>query len=167
MLGQANYAKMPPMARRCAKHMWEGDLRDRCPYCASADAMHKRNAQPLPQTLGEAVGVKAVPHDGKDDSQKPNPALLFLGLGEVFDAVSKVLDGGAKKYAADSWQKVPDGEKRYIGAFYRHLNDMQVRGWDAINEKDFGLPEIDHLITNLLFIRWFQLQRTKEANAAK
>lgn len=105
---------------------------------------------------------KAVPHDGKDDKGKSNPGLLFEGCAPALLAVTDVLDGGAKKYAANSWQNVPNGIERYKAAFYRHLQEMQVQGWDAVNHDDFGLLHIDHLITDLLFIRTLM---HKEQNA--
>lgn len=105
--------------------------------------------------------VPQVPKGGKDDAGKPNPALLFEGCAPALAAVCKVLDGGAKKYAANSWQQVPNGIERYKSAFYRHLQDMQINGWDSVNMEDFGLLHIDHLITDLLFIRTLM---HKEAN---
>lgn len=106
-------------------------------------------------------GAPAVAHGGKDDSGKANPGLLFEGCAPALAEVCKVLDGGAKKYAANSWQTVPNGIERYKAAFYRHLQDMQVHGWDSVNTDDFGLMHIDHLITDLLFIRTLMLKETK------
>lgn len=106
-----------------------------------------------------------VAHGGKDDKGKPNPALLFEGCGAALAEVCKVLDGGAKKYSANSWQQVPNGIERYKAAFYRHLQDMQVHGWDAVNTADFGLLHIDHAITDLLFIRSLMLKQKETSNA--
>jgi hypothetical protein len=62
------------------------------------------------------------------------------------------LDGGARKYAADSWQRVPNGIHRYRAAFERHKQAIDIDGLWAVNP-DFGLLHIDHMITDLLFIR--------------
>lgn len=105
--------------------------------------------------------MDAVPHGGKDDSGKSNPGLLFQGCPNALKAVCVVLDGGAKKYSADSWQQVPDGIKRYRAAFERHKQEVDLHGLWAVNP-DFGLLHIDHMITDLLFIR--ELMH-KEANA--
>lgn len=105
-----------------------------------------------------------VPQDAlgrKDDAGKPNPALLFEGCGAALAEVCKVLDGGSEKYAPNSWQQVPNGIERYKAAFYRHLQYMQVHGWDSVNTADFGLLHIDHAITDLLFIRSLMLKEAK------
>lgn len=132
-------------AMDCVKHMWLGKGLAPCPVC-------------YPPRVAQKPTVPAVPHDGKDDKGKANPALLFEGCGAALAEVSKVLDGGAKKYSANSWQNVPNGIERYKAAFYRHLQAMSIEGWDAVNVADFGLLHIDHAITDLLFIRSLMLK---------
>lgn len=95
----------------------------------------------------------AVPHDGKDDTGKSDPSLLFRGCANALKQVCLVLDGGAKKYAADSWQQVPNGIQRYWKAFERHKQEVDIEGLWSVNTKDFGLLNIDHMITDLLFVR--------------
>ena len=64
--------------------------------------------------------------------------------------VVRVLQFGAAKYRAFSWQSVPAGRERYLCAAYRHLEAYTAgEEFDA----ESGLPHLDHAITNLLFAR--------------
>jgi Domain of unknown function (DUF5664) len=69
--------------------------------------------------------------------------------GRVALAVTRVLEKGAKKYAADSWQHVPNGIKRYADALLRHLF-----AWESGEEldKEFQEPHLAHAACCVLFL---------------
>lgn len=92
-------------------------------------------------------------HEAKKDAGKPRMWLLpFVSLYEI----AKVLTFGAKKYAAHSWQTVPDGEERYANALMRHLTSINE---GEIYDKESGLLHIAHVGCNALFLIWFAVQR--------
>ena len=92
----------------------------------------------------------------KDDTEKPRMDLLPF---EALEEVAKVLTFGAKKYAANTWQKVKDAEGRYVAALLRHLSAYnQGKTFD----EESGLSHAAHMATNALFILWFEIQATKK-----
>lgn len=73
----------------------------------------------------EGAVVVSGPLVGKDGSGKDDRAdgklrWDLLPLAEIEDIV-RVYTKGAKKYADNSWQDIPDGFNRYLGALMRHL----------------------------------------------
>lgn len=94
---------------------------------------------------------QADPRGVKHDGGKPRWSLLpWRVLEEVVD----VLEFGARKYAPDNWQKVPDAHRRYVDAALRH-----VFKWVSGEKLDpeSGLPHVAHAVCCLLFARWFEL----------
>ena len=74
--------------------------------------------------IGDAV-VESGPLVGKDGSGKDDRAdgklrWDLLPLAEIEDIV-RVYTEGAKKYADNSWQDIPDGFNRYFAASQRHI----------------------------------------------
>lgn len=94
----------------------------------------------------------------KHDAGKLQWHLLRQGMPEALEAVIQVLEFGAKKYAADSWQDVPNGVQRYRDALDRHLSE-QDKG--ITHDDDSGLPHAYHVACNALFLAWFEHQRIK------
>lgn len=91
----------------------------------------------------------------KYDDGKPRMWLLpFVSLYEI----AKVLTFGARKYAANSWQSLPDGEERYANALLRHLTAIQ-QGERV--DAESGLLHWSHVGCNSLFLIWFELQKEK------
>lgn len=80
---------------------------------------------------------------------------LMDGLSLALHVVAAVLTYGAKKYAEDSWQEVPDGKRRYENALYRHQND-RARG--ELFDEESGLLHSAHIACNTLFILWFEIK---------
>jgi hypothetical protein len=86
----------------------------------------------------------------KYDSEKPKWTLLpFRALKEVV----AVLGFGAKKYAPDNWQRVPDASTRYVDAAFRHLTDWQLK---ERLDGETGKSHLAHAICCLLFLLWFE-----------
>jgi hypothetical protein len=60
---------------------------------------------------------------------------------EMEEALAEVLTYGAKKYSANSWQKVEPFEDRYYGALRRHLQEWRK---GEIIDPESGLPHLNH-----------------------
>jgi len=89
----------------------------------------------------------------KFDSQKTDWTLVpFSSL----ESIVKVLEFGAKKYARDNWQKVPDAERRYSAAALRHLI---AREQGERLDPESGLPHLAHAGRCILFALWFESGR--------
>ena len=77
----------------------------------------------------------------------------LLPINEVEEIV-KVFDYGLQKYGKrDSWQLVENPIHRYQNALYRHLVEY-LKG-NKIDEES-GLSHLSHLVTNGLFLMWFE-----------
>lgn len=70
----------------------------------------------------EATDAPFVGKDGSGKNDRADGKLRWdlLPLAEIEDIV-RVYTEGAKKYADNSWQDIPDGFNRYLGALMRHL----------------------------------------------
>ena len=66
--------------------------------------------------------------------------------------VGAILTFGAHKYAINNWQLVPD-ITRYKDAAYRHF--LSYLSGELIDPES-GLPHLDHLATNIMFLRYFE-----------
>ena len=66
--------------------------------------------------------------------------------------VGAILTFGAHKYAINNWQLVPD-ITRYKDAAYRHF--LAYLSGELIDPES-GLPHLDHLATNIMFLRYFE-----------
>lgn len=96
----------------------------------------------------------------KDDGGKAPWGLLMRGCSAALAGVVAVLQFGARKYAADSWQRVEGAEERYKDALYRHLHSIETRGFLA-KDPETGLLEWFHVACNSLFLATFAANRAK------
>lgn len=91
----------------------------------------------------------AGPGGMKYDGGKPRMDLLLSGCPNALEQVSQILTFGAQKYAAHSWQTVPQGEDRYLAALLRHLT---AHGKGEVNDPESGMSHLAHAACNALFI---------------
>lgn len=83
----------------------------------------------MPSTsLKHVSAIEADPHGtdahapgAKLDAGKNQLGLIFHGFPRALQAVGEVGTYGAQKYSPNGWLHVPDGERRYTDAMYRHL----------------------------------------------
>lgn len=94
----------------------------------------------------------------KYDGGKPRMDLLLSGCPNALEQVSEILTFGAQKYAAHSWQTVPQGEDRYLAALLRHLT---AHGKGEVNDPESGMSHLAHAACNALFI--LELEARKNA----
>lgn len=74
-------------------------------------------------------------------------------------ALAEVLTFGANKYAANSWQTVPNGEERYLDALIRHLEAWRD---GEVKDPESGLPHLSHLLCNTAFLLHFEKERLND-----
>lgn len=105
------------------------------------------------------MSTPTIPAQGgaKYDGGKLRWGLLMRGMGPALAGIVQVLMFGAQKYAADSWQTVPNGYERYKDALYRHLASIEQNGPSAKDEES-GLPEWWHIGCCTLFCIWLDLK---------
>lgn len=97
--------------------------------------------------------IKANPNLGmKFDGGKVRWSLILGGCIKGLRGILAVLEFGAKKYAANSWQNVEAA--RYQEALSRHFMDIQEHGLQHI-DSDSGLLSIYHLGCDALFLAHF------------
>jgi len=99
--------------------------------------------------------------DGKKyDEGKLQWHLIRPCWGLVEDTV-KVLMFGAEKYGKYNWMEVRP-LTRYHDAIQRHISKYSMEGeW---LDKDTGLPHLAHIVTNCLFLWFFDKERCNEKN---
>jgi hypothetical protein len=90
----------------------------------------------------------------KHDAKKPRASLLPKG---VVNAVIRVLEFGASKYAPDNWKHVPDAKTRYYDAMQRHID-----AWWQGEKKDLetGESHLAHAICCAMFLWWLDERET-------
>lgn len=90
--------------------------------------------------------METKPQNFKADAGKPNPLLLETGCPRALLAVTRVLDFGALKYEAHSWQGIE--VERYNAAARRH---RLARDLGEERDSESGLLHMAHEAANLLF----------------
>jgi hypothetical protein len=103
--------------------------------------------------------LQSKPQQGvKYDEDKLKWSLLPL---RALKEVVAVLGFGAKKYAPDNWQRVPDASTRYVDAAFRHLTDWQLK---ERFDGETGKSHLAHAICCLLFLLWFEQEEREDAS---
>jgi hypothetical protein len=110
---------------------------------------------------------KEEPKDSSQEDKKSNPTegrkydsgkrqwwYMWQFLPEL-EQVTDILTFGDKKYPAEdgsNWRLVDNAERRYTSALMRHLSAyLQGEKVDA----ESGKSHLAHMITNALFLMWF------------
>lgn len=96
----------------------------------------------------------------KYDDGKAPWSLLMRGCAKSLAQVVAVLQFGAKKYAADSWQRVENAPERYRDALYRHMHQIELRGPQAV-DPETGLLEWSHVACNAMFLAHFAVEEAE------
>lgn len=97
----------------------------------------------------------------KHDQSKPRFSLIPIG---TLNAVVRVLEFGATKYAENNWRTVPDARTRYFDAMHRHID-----AWWQGEKKDSetGESHLAHAVCCALFLMWLDDNSKDEVNALK
>ena len=103
--------------------------------------------------------MESIKNDKKDD--KLRWELLPLGLIKY---IVEVYHFGAKKYAPNTWQNLPDGYNRYKAALFRHLTAFEE---GETHDKESGLHHLAHMALNAIALLYFALQKEKPNGTSK
>ena len=76
----------------------------------------------------------------------------------VQNAVLRVLEYGARKYAPDNWKNVENPEKRYYDAAMRHI---EARAHGSYSDPESKEPHLAHAICCLMFWLYFDIKKRK------
>jgi len=90
---------------------------------------------------------------------------LISMIDDEFDyqrSVLDVLEYGLNKYGErNGWQLVDDARNRYWAAYKRHIEAMDENSGDGGVDPESGLSHKAHVLCNLLFLLWFEIQEEK------
>lgn len=95
----------------------------------------------------------------KFDAGKNRLGLVFHGFPHALGAVGLVATFGAEKYTDNGWASVPEGERRYTDAMYRHL---LAEGMGEAMDGDSGLLHAAHAAWNALARLELMLREVKQ-----
>ncbi|BAS69545.1 gp174 [Pectobacterium phage PPWS1] len=118
--------------------------------CTLMDDAPDVDTTPTPST-GSTGGMKY-------DGGKPRMDLLLTGCPQALTQVAEILTFGAQKYAAHSWQTVPQGSERYLAALLRHLT-AHAGGEDK--DPESGMSHLAHAACNAMFILELEARNAK------
>lgn len=108
---------------------------------------------------GTGTGYASAVDTGmKYDGGKPRMDLLLSGCPQAITQVAEILTFGAQKYAAHSWQTVPQGSERYLAALLRHLT-AHAGGEDK--DPESGMSHLAHAACNAMFILELEARNAK------
>lgn len=82
----------------------------------------------------------------KEDQGKPDLDLVLGDFGDALMEVGKVGTFGAAKYSRSGWLRVPEGNRRYRSALWRHLIISKSEQIDP----ESGLSHLAHAAWNAL-----------------
>lgn len=122
-----NFKQSTPIPVAVVSHNQHCATNRGAPYC---------DCKPIP------VGVKA-------DQGKPRLGLVLVEVPHAFEKLGTLLGFGADKYAVGNWDKVPEGEMRYLDALMRHLT--QHHKGEKVDPES-GELHLAHAAVNIMFL---------------
>lgn len=104
---------------------------------------------PCTCSLSEAPVAPADDFGIKVDKGKPRLGLVLVEVPHAFEKVGTLLGFGADKYSVGNWDKVPEGELRYLDALMRHLTSHH-KGERV--DPESGELHLAHAAVNIMFL---------------
>jgi len=103
----------------------------------------------------------------KHDGEKVKVSLLLDNMAaEVMDVAAVLQYGNDKYYNGEGWdagwQCVPDAQRRYSDALYRHR--LAISQGELLDPES-GLNHWAHVVCNALFLLWFSKNGEPNKNA--
>jgi hypothetical protein len=95
--------------------------------------------------------TKRIPKKGQGQKLDQEKLRFDLLPWEELEEEVKVLTFGVRKYAANNWKLVEDGERRYRAAAFRHLVAV---GKGELRDPETGFSHYAHAICSLRFAQW-------------
>lgn len=115
----------------------------KCLGCGKLDVSGFSRVSAYSPTL--SIGEAFIKHD-------QNKIMMSLVDPDFITGVADILTFGAKKYAKNNWQKNTEID-RYKDSLLRHL--YAYLGGE-MNDPESGKPHLDHIATNIMFLRYFE-----------
>jgi hypothetical protein len=117
------------------------------------------NNPTIPQETIDKINEQLKNTPVKSDAGKADWSLMPF---EAIEEINKVLEFGAKKYAAHNW-KLGDGFKysRLLNSLLRHIF-AYMRGEDT--DPESGLSHLAHAGCNIVFLLYYNKYKTKYNN---
>lgn len=89
----------------------------------------------------------------KADIGKPRMSLVEP---KFIEGLANILTFGAQKYDANNWKLLPKDQLwRYKDSLLRHMN-AYLSG--ELIDPESGMPHLDHVSCNIMFLRYFEHQ---------
>ena len=110
--------------------------------------------KPIDEAENKVQSSKTEPISVKNDLKDDKLRWDLLPLEQIEEVV-KVLHAGAKKYAPNTWQNLPDAYSRYKSAMFRHLMEAE-RG--NIRDEETGCLHMAQVVTNALFMLYAKMK---------
>lgn len=95
----------------------------------------------------------------KADKGKNRLGLIFKDFSRSLELIGEIATFGAEKYTDHGWLHVPDAEKRYRDALYRHLLAFE-RGEEL--DPETGLNHLGHAAWNVMAILDLKLRKEEK-----
>lgn len=78
---------------------------------------------------------------------------------DLIEKIVEVYHFGAKKYGANTWKQLEDGEQRYKAALLRHLVEHDK---NELRDNESGLLHMQHVCWNAIAMLYFAIQKENE-----
>lgn len=115
-------------------------------------------------TETDPFGIDPHAPGAKLDAGKPRPELIMHGFAHALMVVTEVATFGASKYTDNGWVEVPEAERRYMDALYRHLLKHHM---GEVYDDDSGLPHLAHAAWNVLAVLELYLRQQNEPKSCE
>lgn len=117
-----------------------------CGFCTSKEIVNMKRDE------GKIVGTK-------HDEGKNRLGLVLGSFARALQEVGRVGTFGAKEYGDNNWIIVPDGERRYYDAMFRH--DLAQASGEELDSKS-GMYHAAHKAWNALACLDLMLRRKEQ-----
>lgn len=110
---------------------------------------------PKPEPIGgvdisyNTSGNQGILNGVKADQGKPRLGLVLVEVPHALEKLGTLLGFGADKYSVGNWDKVPEGEMRYLDALMRHLTSHH-KGEKV--DPESGELHLAHAAVNIMFL---------------
>lgn len=99
------------------------------------------------------VEMRYPREDGKKDDQ--GKLRMDLVPPEAIEAIAEVLTYGARKYGENTWQNLPEFNRRQYAATLRHLLAWKK---GQMLDAESGISHLQHALTDIAFLVWYETQ---------
>lgn len=125
-------------------------------YCKKCGGSEEQHEHPAGTSYGCSFESRS-----EGDKYDVGKARFDLVHPIYVEGTAAVLTHGAKKYAPNNWQLVPDAKARYTAALLRHINAWQQ---GERLDPESGIHHLLHASCNLMFLVYFEFAGYRETD---